>query len=106
MLNMGNIKDSIKRFLKLSALERGMGSKEIAQLQRVMPKEGDFFKSLPGNEVVDAYMVIKPTPPESPVPWIGYVVYSDTIVMAETYSKYPTSRQIAKLKKKYDELCR
>lgn len=102
---MKSDKDTIKGFLKLSALERGMGSKEIDQLRRIMPKEGEFFKTLPSNEVGDSYMVIKPLPPESPVPWIGYVIYSDTIVMAETYSKYPTSRQIAKLKKKYDELC-
>ena len=102
---MESDRDKIKAFLKLSAIERGMSEKEKSQLKRIMPSEGEFFANLPANQVNDVFMVIKPTPPESPIPWIGYVIASNTIVMAEEYSRYPTSRQIAKLKKKYDALC-
>jgi hypothetical protein len=102
---MESDRDKIKAFLNLSATERGMGEKEKTQLKRIMPNEDKFFIDLPSSYVNDVNMFIKPTPPNSPVPWIGYIVMYGGIIMAEEYSRYPTAKQIAKLKKKYDALC-
>lgn len=103
---MESDRDKVKAFLKLIAVERGISKSEQTQLKRSMVGEDTFFAALPSNEVSNVHMYIKSLPPESPFPWIGYIAVGSVIVCAEEYSKYPTARQVKKLKTKYDELCR
>ena len=97
-----NSKDKVKRYLKQLSLERGITHSEIEQLRRIMPKENGFLESLSDND--DVHLLIKPkTSPDGG--WMGYVVFSNTIIIADEYSKYPTARQIKRLKTVYDSLC-